>query len=205
MAVEDASYIPLTSQFSLSGIRHARGVVEAVTPGEYLFVRTNAAAARSTEARLDRSPCTACGVHPRSRDPQSGVTPVGSKQRAMLASRRRFIDRDDCDSRVEAAVRGSPGVAARLPPALRAVAVSFWVMVISFGLIRLAPGDPVLARLGAEAEPAAIERLRRALRLDVDPVTQFFEYLWGLLHGDLGKSIENGRRRHGDHRSRPCR
>ena len=55
---------------------------------------------------------------------------------------------------------------------LRAAAVSFWVMVISFGLLRLAPGDPVLARLGAEAEPAAIERLRRQLRLDVDPVTQ---------------------------------
>jgi ABC-type transport system substrate-binding protein len=41
MAVEDASYIPLTSQFSLSGIRHARGVVEAVTPGEYLFIKTD--------------------------------------------------------------------------------------------------------------------------------------------------------------------
>ena len=81
-------------------------------------------------------------------------------------------------------------LAARL---VRAAAVSFWVMVISFGLIRLAPGDPVLARLGAEADPAAIERLRRALRLDVDPVTQFFEYFWGLLHGNLGKSIENGR------------
>lgn len=40
MAVDDSSYIPLTSQFSLSGIRHARGVVEAVTPGEYLFIRT---------------------------------------------------------------------------------------------------------------------------------------------------------------------
>ena len=43
MAVEDASYIPLTSQFSLSGIRHARGIVEAVTPGEYLFVKTTPA------------------------------------------------------------------------------------------------------------------------------------------------------------------
>ena len=40
LAVEDSSYIPLTSQFSLSGIRHARGVLEAVTPGEYLFVKT---------------------------------------------------------------------------------------------------------------------------------------------------------------------
>jgi peptide/nickel transport system permease protein len=77
---------------------------------------------------------------------------------------------------------------------LRAAAVSFWVMVIAFGLIRLAPGDPVLARLGAEAEPAAIERLRRQLRLDVDPVTQFIEYFLALLKGDLGTSIENGRR-----------
>ena len=60
--------------------------------------------------------------------------------------------------------------------ALRAAAVSFWVMVIAFSLIRLAPGDPVIARLGAEAEPAAVERLRRQLRLDVDPLTQFFDY-----------------------------
>ena len=40
LAVEDSSYIPLTAQFSLSGIRHARGVLEAVNPGEYLFVKT---------------------------------------------------------------------------------------------------------------------------------------------------------------------
>jgi ABC-type dipeptide/oligopeptide/nickel transport system permease component len=42
---------------------------------------------------------------------------------------------------------------------LRAAAVSFWVMLIAVCLIRLAPGDPVLARLGPEAAPAAIERL----------------------------------------------
>ena len=41
--VEDSTYIPLTSQFSLSGIRHARGVLEAVNPGEYLFVKTTPA------------------------------------------------------------------------------------------------------------------------------------------------------------------
>lgn len=43
MAVEDASYMPLSSQFSLSGMRYARGVLEAVTPGEWLFVRTTPA------------------------------------------------------------------------------------------------------------------------------------------------------------------
>ncbi len=75
----------------------------------------------------------------------------------------------------------------------RAVGVAFWVMVIAFGLIRLAPGDPVLARLGAEAPPAAIDKLRRDLRLDVDPVTQFVEYFVGLLQGRLGTSIETQR------------
>lgn len=82
------------------------------------------------------------------------------------------------------------GVARRLA---RAAGVALWVMVIAFGLIRLAPGDPVLARLGAEAPPQAVERLRRELHLDVDPVTQFAEYAWGLLHGRLGTSIETKR------------
>ncbi len=47
LAVEDSTYIPLTSQFSLSGIRHARGVLEAVNPGEYLFVKTTPPLPRS--------------------------------------------------------------------------------------------------------------------------------------------------------------
>jgi len=40
LGIEDGTYSPLTSQFSLSGIRYARGVMEAVKPGEWLFVRT---------------------------------------------------------------------------------------------------------------------------------------------------------------------
>jgi peptide/nickel transport system permease protein len=95
---------------------------------------------------------------------------------------------------IEEPRRTGSGMGGRLLSRLaRAIAVAFWVMVISFLLIRLAPGDPVLARLGAEAEPAAIDRLRRALRLDVDPVTQFVDYFASLLRGDLGKSIETGR------------
>ncbi len=75
----------------------------------------------------------------------------------------------------------------------RATGVALWVMVIAFGLIRIAPGDPVIALLGAEAPPAAIEKMRRDLRLDVDPATQFVEYTWGMLHGRLGTSIETRR------------
>jgi peptide/nickel transport system permease protein len=62
-------------------------------------------------------------------------------------------------------------------------------MVISFLLIRITPGDPASARLGAGAETEAIEALRKQLKLDVSPIEQFFSYLSGLLQGDLGTSL----------------
>lgn len=75
---------------------------------------------------------------------------------------------------------------------LRAVSISFWVMVISFSLIRLSPGDPASARLGAGAEPEAIEQLREQLGLNRGIFTQFIDYLKNLLQGDLGVSLVNG-------------
>ena len=65
-------------------------------------------------------------------------------------------------------------------------------MVISFMLIRITPGDPASARLGAGAEPEAIEALRKQLKLDVSPIEQFFSYFNGLLRGDLGVSLVTG-------------
>ena len=75
---------------------------------------------------------------------------------------------------------------------LRAISISFWVMVISFSLIRLSPGDPAAARLGAGAEPEAIEQLREQLGLNKGAFEQFFDYFSGLLRGDLGESLVNG-------------
>ena len=75
---------------------------------------------------------------------------------------------------------------------LRAISISFWVMVISFSLIRLSPGDPASARLGAAAEPEAIEQLREQLGLNRGVFTQFIDYLKDLLQGDLGVSLVNG-------------
>ena len=74
---------------------------------------------------------------------------------------------------------------------LRAISVSFWVMVISFSLIRLTPGDPASARLGAGAEIEALEQLREQLGLNVNPFRQFIIYVNGLLHGDMGVSLVN--------------
>lgn len=75
---------------------------------------------------------------------------------------------------------------------LRAISISFWVMVISFSLIRLSPGDPASARLGAAAEPEAIEQLREQLGLNRGVFTQFIDYLKDLLQGNLGVSLVNG-------------
>lgn len=75
---------------------------------------------------------------------------------------------------------------------LRAISISFWVMVISFSLIRLSPGDPAAARLGAGAEPEAIEQLREQLGLNKGAFEQFIDYFSGLLRGDLGESLVNG-------------
>ena len=74
---------------------------------------------------------------------------------------------------------------------LRAISVSFWVMVISFSLVRLTPGDPASARLGAGAEIEAVEALREQLGLNVNPFRQFITYVNGLLHGDMGTSLVN--------------
>lgn len=73
---------------------------------------------------------------------------------------------------------------------VRSIAVAFWVTVIAFTLIRLAPGDPAQARLGAAAEPEAVEALRKQLGLDVHPVTQFFNFFRNLLQGDMGTSLQ---------------
>jgi len=74
---------------------------------------------------------------------------------------------------------------------LRAISISFWVMVISFSLIRLSPGDPASARLGAGAEAEAIEQLREQLGLNKGAFEQFVDYFKGLLQGDLGVSLVN--------------
>jgi peptide/nickel transport system permease protein len=75
---------------------------------------------------------------------------------------------------------------------IRAIVVAFWVMVLSFALIRIAPGDPASAKLGIGAEKAAIDLLRKQLHLGGNPISQFFSYTNDLIHGNLGVSLQTG-------------
>jgi peptide/nickel transport system permease protein len=60
---------------------------------------------------------------------------------------------------------------------------------MTFALIHLTPGDPVLVMLGQDATPTELARLRHVLELDQPLYIQFFNYLGRLTTGQLGDSI----------------
>jgi ABC-type dipeptide/oligopeptide/nickel transport system permease component len=64
----------------------------------------------------------------------------------------------------------------------------FGVLVVSFLLLYVAPGDPVQAMVGERADSATLVRLRRELKLDRPLPVQFGHYAGKLLQGDLGTS-----------------
>lgn len=68
------------------------------------------------------------------------------------------------------------------------VPVLFGVMVITFFLMYIVPGDPVLTMLGQHASDESIARLRAQLHLDDPWYLQFYNYILRTLKGDLGTS-----------------
>ena len=69
------------------------------------------------------------------------------------------------------------------------------VTILVFVMLQIAPGDPLIALLGEEAQGLsreAREELRGQFGLDRDPVSQYFTFLGGVLQGDLGNSVRTG-------------
>jgi peptide/nickel transport system permease protein len=63
------------------------------------------------------------------------------------------------------------------------------VSVISFLLIHIIPGEPVLKILGTQATPAQVAQKRSELGLDKPLIVQYGNWVWGVLHGNMGKSL----------------
>jgi peptide/nickel transport system permease protein len=63
------------------------------------------------------------------------------------------------------------------------------VAMFVFSLLYITPGDPAAVIAGDQASPADVERIRQGLGLDRPFLVQFGDWLWGILHGDLGTSI----------------
>ena len=72
---------------------------------------------------------------------------------------------------------------------LSTIPVMLFVAFFVFSLLYLAPGDPAAIIAGDQATPADIDRIRASLGLDRPFLVRFGEWLWRILHGDLGTSI----------------
>ena len=77
---------------------------------------------------------------------------------------------------------------------LLAVPTLFGVLTVVFLLLYVAPGDPVQAMVGEQADSATVARLRRELKLDAPLPVQFGHYVSGVARGDLGRSYITNRR-----------
>jgi peptide/nickel transport system permease protein len=63
------------------------------------------------------------------------------------------------------------------------------LLVLSFAMIQLVPGDPVRAALGVRAPAERVEQVRHQLWLDRPVPTQFTHYVGGVVSGDFGTSM----------------
>lgn len=77
--------------------------------------------------------------------------------------------------------------------AIRATLIIPTILVLYtlvFLVLRVLPGNPVLAVLGTKnIPPEQLQELMSQLGLDKPIYVQYFEYLWNILHGDFGTSM----------------
>lgn len=76
---------------------------------------------------------------------------------------------------------------------LFAVPQLFGIILVSFFLVKLIPGDPALMMLGPTASQRSLEELREKLGLAEPLITQFLRYLGKVVQGDLGTSWQTTR------------
>lgn len=69
----------------------------------------------------------------------------------------------------------------------------FAVSVLIFAATSLLPGDAATAVLGQGATPETIKAFRHELGLDQPAIWRYWQWLSGLLHGDLGQSMTTKR------------
>jgi peptide/nickel transport system permease protein len=72
---------------------------------------------------------------------------------------------------------------------LLGIVVLILVSILVFLATQALPGDPARAILGRSATPASLAALRRQLHLDRPVIEQYWTWVTGLLHGNLGTSL----------------
>jgi peptide/nickel transport system permease protein len=67
------------------------------------------------------------------------------------------------------------------------------ISLLSYSMVRLLPGDPVVAMLGEGGDPTVMARVRADLGLDQPAPIYYFVWLGRAVQGDLGRSIQSNR------------
>jgi peptide/nickel transport system permease protein len=70
--------------------------------------------------------------------------------------------------------------------------ITVFLVIASFSIVRLIPGDPAVKIAGLAANGATIEKLKEQLGLNRSYTGQFEHYISGLFSGDFGKSFQTG-------------
>lgn len=74
------------------------------------------------------------------------------------------------------------------------IPVLLGITFLAFSLIYISPSSPIDVRLsagGISANPETVEAMKHAMGLDRPFLVQYGDWLWHLLHGDMGKSYIN--------------
>ncbi|MEQ3548957.1 ABC transporter permease [Pseudonocardia nematodicida] len=66
------------------------------------------------------------------------------------------------------------------------------LVVLTFAIVHLIPGDPARVIAGVDASSEQVDAVRTQLGLDLPLGTQFLDHVSGLLRGDLGESYRTG-------------
>ncbi|OBY77111.1 peptide permease [Paenibacillus sp. KS1] len=76
---------------------------------------------------------------------------------------------------------------------LQAVPLLWFISIVSFALIKLAPGDPVLSFVTPNMNAEDVERIRHDLGLTEPIIVQYWNWLKNVFSGDLGYSLMSHR------------
>ncbi len=74
---------------------------------------------------------------------------------------------------------------------LGGIATLLAASMLIFATVEFLPGDAASAYLGRDATPAAAKQLRHEFGLDRPITTRYADWIWSVMHGDLGKSPAN--------------
>ncbi len=70
--------------------------------------------------------------------------------------------------------------------------VMLGIMLVTFAIVRLIPGDPCVVMLGERATQATCNQFKQRYGLNDSIPIQFARYVDNLIHGDFGTSIKTG-------------